>query len=113
MNTNLRELYTDSYTTLCVENKCSEPIKVTCGIKQGNPVSVHLFNMVIDWALSELDSSIGIKIGETRFNNLAFANGIALLTQTPLGAASLLKCPHTICECEQRHTHDDHYEDIS
>ena len=47
-----------STTCIKVKGSMSEPISVCKGVKQGDPMSVHLFNAVIDWALSSLDNRL-------------------------------------------------------
>ena len=72
-----------------MSGKKSEPIGVRRGVKQGDPLSVHLFNAVIDWALSStLDPSLGIEVAGASLNHLAFADDIGLLTHTSVGAQS-------------------------
>lgn len=56
------------------------------GVKQGDPMSVHLFNAVIDWTLSKLDPELGITINDERLNHLAFADDIVLFTHTSIAA---------------------------
>jgi hypothetical protein len=73
----LREICTYSITTICIGRVCSEPIQISC---HGNPMSCHLFNAVIDWALSDLDPSIGIDIVGTKLNHLAIADDIVILS---------------------------------
>lgn len=43
----LGELYGDAQTTLRIGPDRSEPIQVAQGVRQGDPLSVHLFNSVI------------------------------------------------------------------
>lgn len=102
--TYLHEFYSRSQTRIRVAGQKSEPISVRRGVKQGDPMSVHLFNAVIDWALSTLDPNLGIDIGGVALNHLAFADDIGLLTRTSVGAQSqidrlndhLSKCGLTI-----------------
>ncbi|CAB4020586.1 reverse transcriptase [Paramuricea clavata] len=84
----LHKFYLRSQTRLRVGGKKSEPISVKRGVKQGDPMSVHLFNAVIDWALSTLDPDLGIKFNGVNLNHLAFADDIGLLTKTSVGAQS-------------------------
>ena len=84
----LHEFYSRSQTRLRVGGKKSEPISVKRGVKQGDPMSVHLFNAVIDWALSTLDPDLGIKLNGVNLNHLAFADDTGLLTKTSVGAQS-------------------------
>lgn len=61
--TYLKEFYSRSQTCIRVLGKKTQPIYVRRGVKQGDPMSVHLFNAVIDWALSTIDPSLGVKFG--------------------------------------------------
>ena len=60
------------------------------GVRQGDPLSVHLFNAVIDWALATLDPVLGVMVGELRVNAGAFADDIALIARTSRGLQSLV-----------------------
>ena len=42
------ELYSDAVTTLRIGLELSSPIRLGRGVRQGNPLSVHLFNAIID-----------------------------------------------------------------
>ena len=77
--TYLSEFYSRSQTRIRVSGR---------GVKQGDPLSVHLFNAVIDWALSTLDPSLGVNVAGSSLNHLAFADDIGLLTHTSVGAQS-------------------------
>jgi hypothetical protein len=81
----LHEFHSRSQTQIRVGGKKSEPISVKRGVKQGDPMSVHPFNAVIDWALSNLDPNLGIKFNDASLNHLAFADDIGLLTKTDIG----------------------------
>ena len=82
----LRSFYSRSNTVLRVDGRRSSPIDVLQGVKQGDPMSVHLFNAVIDWTLSKLDPELGITINDERLNHLAFADDIVLFTHTSIAA---------------------------
>ena len=82
----LRSFYSRSNTVLRVDGRRSSPIDVLQGVKQGDPMSVHLFNAVIDWTLSKLDPELGITINDERLNHLAFADDIVLFTRTSIAA---------------------------
>ena len=86
----LGELYGDAWTRLRIGPDRSEPIKVARGVRQGDPLSVHLFNAIIDWALECLDPELGVIVGEVRLNAGAFADDIALIARTSCGLQSLL-----------------------
>ena len=85
----LHEFYSRSTTCIKVKGSTSEPTSVCRGVKQGDPMSVNLFNAVIDWALSSLDNRLGINLADGAYiNHLAFADDIGLLSRTPTGLQS-------------------------
>jgi hypothetical protein len=76
----LRNLYSNSSTQLKSRTLRSRVIAVRRGVRQGDPMSPLLFNGVIDWALSGLNSKLGVGVGAgTKVNHLAFADDIALV----------------------------------
>ena len=76
----ISEFYSRGDTKIGVGGETSENIKVKRGVKQGDLMSVHLFNAVIDWALATLDPMLGISLGEgVPINHLAFADDMVLL----------------------------------
>ena len=87
--TYLRELYGDTQTRLRIGTKLSEPIKLGRGVRQGDPMSVHLFNAVIDLSLDSLGSELGTEIGGVKVNHNAFADDIALIARSPAGLQAL------------------------
>ena len=86
----LQKLYGDASTSLRIGPERSEPIGVSRGVRQGNPLSVHLFKAVIDWALATLDQALGVMVQELRVNGGAFADDIALIARTSHCLQSLL-----------------------
>ena len=94
--TYLHEFYTSSSTILTVNNKSSSPILTTRGVRQGDPLSGYLFNMIIDWALSDLDPAIGADLAESKLSSLAYADDVVLFSSTPRGLQSQLDtfCKH-------------------
>ena len=87
--TYLRELYGDAQTRLRIGTKLSEPIKLGRGVRQGDPMSVHLFNAVIDLSLDSLGPELGTEIGGVKVNHNAFADDIALIARSPAGLQAL------------------------
>ena len=80
----IRNLYTYSNTQISVNGSVSEPISVKRGVKQGDPLSCFLFNLVVDQCLRKLDTSLGVKLaGEVRVNHLAYADDVVLLAESP------------------------------
>ena len=81
----IENLYPNASTQLKVRSSLKNPISVQQGVRQGDRLSPILFNYVIDWALSNLDSHIGFKVDDQRINHLAFADDVALFAATQQG----------------------------
>ena len=58
----LKIYYRFSSTQLALQEGMTPSISIRSGIKQGDPVSVHLFNMVIDLCTARLDKTIGFRL---------------------------------------------------
>ena len=86
----INAVYTNSTTNIQTENWTSRPIKSSCGVKQGDPLSPIIFNMVIDRLLKSLPKEISAKVGTSSVNALAFADDLILCATTPLGLQELL-----------------------
>jgi hypothetical protein len=79
--------YSRSSTRLVLGGgRLSDPITSKRGIKQGDPLSVHLFNAVIDLCTSKINHNIGYKFpnGEL-LDFLAFADDLVLLADSKSG----------------------------
>ena len=83
--TYIRSLYSQSGTCLKVNGRLTERISVRGGVKQGDPMSPILFNFVVDWALGDLDKQMGYEFRGTRFNHLAFADDVVLISESAKG----------------------------
>lgn len=81
----IQEFYARSTTRLRVGGSYSVPIQVSQGVKQGDPLSCILFNLVIDWALSNLDPHLGFDLDGIKVNHLAFADDVVLVSATKKG----------------------------
>jgi hypothetical protein len=84
------DLYLRSSTVIEHNGERSAPIFTRRGVKQGDPLSPFMFNAVIDWAFSSLDDHLGFSFGNVRVNNLAYADDVALLSDTRAGLRSQL-----------------------
>lgn len=77
--------YSRSSTRLVLGNdQLSERIISRIGIKQDDPLSVHLFNAVIDLCTSKLNPNIGYTFNE-KVSFLAFADDLVLLADSSEG----------------------------
>ena len=71
----ISHFYQNSSICLKFSSEKSERIKVTRGIKQGDPLSVHLFNAVVNLATSKLNDRFGFTINDKiKLKILAFAD---------------------------------------
>ena len=85
----LKNLYASSTTTLSGTAWSSEPIKVTRGVKQGDPLSPVIFNLVIDQLLRSLPQECGSTYNGKTVRAMAFANDLVLLAVSPIGLQHL------------------------
>lgn len=83
--------YQDISTVLECHGARSEPLKINRGVKQGDPLSGFLFNVVIDGLLSKLNNRNGIKIKNSNIVALAFADDIVIVASSPLVMQSHIK----------------------
>lgn len=85
----LEVLYQQS-KTLVQSGDLREEIRAARGVKQGDPLSPLLFNLVVDGLLRELPAIIGFRLGETMINAMAFADDLTLVASTRGGLQELL-----------------------
>lgn len=86
----IMDVYNNSTTKLTCNGWTSDHIKPLCGVKQGDPMSPLIFNMVIDRLLARLPEDIGAKVGDLTINAAAFADDLLLFASTPMGLQQLL-----------------------
>lgn len=86
----IMDVYARSTTKLVCDGWESDPIHPTCGVKQGDPLSPIIFNMVIDTLLRAIPPEVGVEVGGERFNTFAFADDINFITSTPHGLQLVL-----------------------
>lgn len=88
----IRVLYTGGTTHLKVGGRLGRTIRVGRGIRQGDPLSSILFNFVMDYVLSRLDNRLGVQVAPGKMlNRLAFADDVALLSESETGLKRLAK----------------------
>ncbi|KAF6033257.1 hypothetical protein EB796_008436 [Bugula neritina] len=77
--------YRNSSTRIVLDEKLSQPIRSRRGIKQGDPMSVHLFNAVVDYCTDKLRKDIGFTFGDEKLQFLAFADDLVNLSEDCAG----------------------------
>ena len=60
-------------------------VKPSRGVRQGDPFSPVLFNLVIDQVLKGIATTSGVRIKSARVNQLAYADDVVLLAETERG----------------------------
>uniref|UniRef100_A0ABD2XNC2 Reverse transcriptase domain-containing protein n=1 Tax=Trichogramma kaykai TaxID=54128 RepID=A0ABD2XNC2_9HYME len=84
-------MYENSGTVLEVGRVRSSPIRVTRGVRQGDPLSSLLFSMVIDDVMRALLDHIGFAAKSIKTNALAYADDLVLFASSKSGMKSLLR----------------------
>lgn len=81
----IRETYRRSETFIQVSGQSSRGIQPRCGVRQGDPLSPLLFNLVVDQGLQAIPDTVGYTLGRTVVNAIAFADDVILVAETPAG----------------------------
>lgn len=87
--------YRTSSTRLTFEGWQSDAVRPNCGVKQGDPLSPILFNLVMDRMVRKLPQEIGIGVGCDHFSALVFADDLLLFAETPEGLQQNLNLVHS------------------
>ncbi|CAB0043332.1 unnamed protein product [Trichogramma brassicae] len=82
MSEYISDLYKRAKTRIEVDGMRSEPILPTRGVRQGDPLSPVLFNMIMDQVLNSVPTTVAYPLGDTGVSALAFADDIILLAST-------------------------------
>ena len=76
------EMYFNSNTSITVRGKTTRRISINAGVKQGCPLSLLLFNLILDELIEKLKGlGIGIKINDQLISVMAFADDLVLVTE--------------------------------
>nr|pir reverse transcriptase-like protein - silkworm [Bombyx mori]AAB59214.1 reverse transcriptase-like protein [Bombyx mori]8GH6_A Chain A, Reverse transcriptase-like protein [Bombyx mori] len=81
----IAHLYDTASTTLAVNNEMSSPVKVGRGVRQGDPLSPILFNVVMDLILASLPERVGYRLEMELVSALAYADDLVLLAGSKVG----------------------------
>lgn len=83
--TYIEELYKGSHTCFQFDGASGIPFHPTCGVRQGDPLSPLLFNMLIEFLIRRLRSFIGVQIDNTLFSTSAFADDLLFFANSKAG----------------------------
>ncbi|KAL1447571.1 hypothetical protein WDU94_012383, partial [Cyamophila willieti] len=75
----------ETFAKIKTPTMISEPFQIHSGLRQGDPLSPVLFNLVLEKIDRELQKSIsekGLQMERTRINRLAYADDIVLISET-------------------------------
>lgn len=87
----IRHVYSSFYIKFSGDTwESDQPVIPGVGVKQGDPLSPVLFNLVIDRLIRKLPSEIGCRIGNHMTNIAAFADDLVIWASTPSGLQKLL-----------------------
>lgn len=78
-------------TTLNVNNSRIGSVAVKRGVRQGDPLSPILFNIILDELVSHLDSLKGLQVDNVNISCLAYADDLILLADNKHQANRLLR----------------------
>uniref|UniRef100_A0A914EMM8 Reverse transcriptase n=1 Tax=Acrobeloides nanus TaxID=290746 RepID=A0A914EMM8_9BILA len=80
----VRDLYTDTSTTVRTKNNITESILIYAGVKQGCPLSPQLFNLAIEPILRRYKNRFQdpLKLNDVPIQLMAFADDLAMVSKT-------------------------------
>uniref|UniRef100_A0A8C4NSX5 ribonuclease H n=1 Tax=Dicentrarchus labrax TaxID=13489 RepID=A0A8C4NSX5_DICLA len=94
----IASMYDGSSTTIRTEGGTTGRIRLTRGVKQGDPLSPLLFNLAIDPLLRTLEKEgEGFHIGAESVMSLAFADDLVLLSGSWAGMTTNLRILEEFC----------------
>lgn len=81
----LKHLYTGSETSFQFPGSSGISCRPSCGVRQGDPLSPLLFNMVIEFLIRKLRSFIGVTVDGVLLSTSAFADDLLLFANSHMG----------------------------
>ena len=82
------------YISTLYSKACTDIVGNTCpirrGVLQGDPLSPYLFNITLDWALSQVPEDVGARLAGLPINYIAYADDVVLTASTHVGLQAAL-----------------------
>lgn len=95
----VESIYEDIETTISVGSVTTRTMKVRRGVKQGDPTSGGLFNMIMDELLTLLEEAHGLLLGGTRVAGIGFADDTVLVSDSVHGMRRHLRVLEEFLRC--------------
>ncbi|NXB27201.1 PO21 protein, partial [Rhagologus leucostigma] len=93
------EMYRNITTYIVTKNGKTDPINICSGVKQGDPMSPFLFNLVLDPLLCKLEADgEGFHLGRFKLTAMAFADDLVLLSNSWEGMCHNIRILETFCD---------------
>ncbi|NXO18885.1 PO21 protein, partial [Oriolus oriolus] len=94
----IKNMYENIYTCITTKDEKSDAIKILKAVKQGDPMSPLLFNLVLDPLLCRLEKKgKGYQHGKYHITATAFADHLVLLSDSCEGRTENIKILETFC----------------
>lgn len=78
----IKFIYKFDRTFLCFKNNISNPVRPTRGVRQGDPLSPFLFNLVFDSVLRSIPERYEVQVDGAKLCHLAYADDLILLSSS-------------------------------
>jgi len=86
----ISSVYRNSFTRLSADEWVSDRIYPKRGVKQGDPLSPVIFNIVMDGLLKLLPENFGADVGDCKVNAVLFADDVFLVASSAPGLQHLI-----------------------
>lgn len=87
----LQTLYREAAVRLEVDREFSDPIHPDRGVRQGDPLSPWIFNLIMNRVLEAVPEQVGYRLSGATVGVLAFADDLVLIGSTVRGAQLALE----------------------